>query len=146
MSEFSKKRAAQELFITKEWSIDEICNLLNLDSDKLKGWIQKGKWERQKATFKTNSTSILKLEQEAFEKFLITHQDTNDWETLLKGIEAFTKNIEKAKEGATTPAAAQEVMIKFSIYIESEISSSKKPITFDTLLDYQNSFLEIYYL
>ena len=143
-SHFSKKIAAQELYTERNWSTEDIIELLNIEEAKLNEWIHRERWDKKKAVFQTSDKNILKLEQEAFEKFLKDHKNTNDYKTLLEGIKLFTDSIERAKEGDTTPAAAQEVMVAFAKYMSKELEKDQK-IGYQTLLDFQNSFLELHY-
>jgi len=143
-SHFSKKIAAQELYTERNWSAEDIIELLNIEEEKLEEWIHRERWGKKKAVAKTSAKNILDLQQKAFEKFLLEHENSKDWQTLLTGIKQFTESIERAKEGGTTPASAQEVMVHFAKYMSKEIGKDQK-IGYQTLLDFQNSFLELHY-
>ena len=140
---FSKKIAAQELFVERDWEIKDIIEFLGIDEEKLNTWIIRDKWGKQKAVFETSSRNILKLEQQAFERFLKEHKDTTDYKVLLEGIKLFTESIERAKGGGTTPAIAQELMVQFARFMSRKLGRDQK-IGYQELLDFQNNFLESY--
>lgn len=140
MEKFSKKRAAQQLYTEEEFDISAIAQLLSIDSDTVKEWAYRGKWQQKKDSNQLSNTHILKLVMEEFKQFLEQGEGVGT-KLRLDTINAYRATISELKNSGVSPIEAVQLCNQLNDYF-IEVGSFDN----DKITEAISAFLNKYYL